>query len=127
VQAPEVAFTLSYRHDFELAGGAVLTPRLRTTYSSEIWFDPANRGDRPEGFRNLPYAADIDRQDAYFKWDTSLQFKPSDEQYLLEAFVDNLTDEEIKNDQGRWNGRATPNFMWAPGRTFGVRVKVDLK
>lgn len=125
VQAPKVAFSLSYRHDFALNSGAMITPRLRTTYSSEVWFDPANRGDRPEGFKTLPYAADLDRQDAYFKWDTSLQFKPAADNYSLEAFVDNLTDEEIKNDQGRWNGRATPNFMWAPGRTFGLRVKVD--
>lgn len=127
VQAPDLAFTLSYRHDFNLTSGGVLTPRLRSSYSSEVWFDPANRGDRPAGFKNLPYAADIDRQDAYFKWDTSLQFKPASADYLVEAFVDNLTDEEIKNDQGRWNSRAEPNFMWAPGRTFGVRVKVDFQ
>ncbi|WP_449356234.1 hypothetical protein [Alishewanella longhuensis] len=50
---------------------------MRASYSSEIWFDPANRGDRPEGFRNLPYAADIDRQGAYTKLDASLVYQPT--------------------------------------------------
>ena len=115
VQAPDVAFTLSYRHDFTLATGGTLTPRLRSTYSSEVWFDPANRGDRPAGFKNLPYAADLDRQDAYVKWDTSLQFKPASADYLVEAFVDNLTDEEIKTTKAAGIAGRSPTLCgpWA--------------
>ena len=87
--------------------------------SSEVWFDPANRGDRPAGFKNLPYAADLDRQDAYVKWDTSLQFKPASADYLVEAFVDNLTDEEIKTTKAA--GIAGRSQLYgAPGRTFGL-------
>jgi iron complex outermembrane receptor protein len=126
VQAPEWTLALTYQHDFSLSNGGMLSPRVRMNYTDEIWFDPANRGDRPEGFLGLPYAEDLDRQDAYVKWDASIQFVPSDDRWLVELFVDNLTDEEIKTDQGRWNGREQPNFMWAPGRTWGVRLKAHL-
>ncbi|CAM5181366.1 TonB-dependent receptor [Alishewanella longhuensis] len=125
VQAPEFSMSLSYEHFFELANGATLRPRLRASYSSEIWFDPANRGDRPEGFRNLPYAADIDRQGAYTKLDASLVYQPTAGNWSLEAFVNNLTDKAIKSDQGRWNNNPVPNYMWQAPRTFGARVKVS--
>lgn len=126
VQAPEWTLTLAYQHDFAIANGSVLTPRLRMSYSDDIWFDPANRGDRPEGFLGLPYAEDLDRQDAYVKWDAGIKFVPASDQWSVELFVDNLTDEEIKTDQGRWNSMPQPNFMWAPGRTWGVRLKAGL-
>ncbi|NRQ43846.1 TonB-dependent receptor [Rheinheimera sp. YQF-2] len=125
VQAPEFSMSLSYEHFFELSNGATVRPRVRGSYSSEVWFDPANRGDRPEGFRNLPYAADIDRQDAYTKLDASLVYQPSAGNWSLEAFVNNLTDKAIKSDQGRWNSNPVPNYMWQSPRTFGVRVKVS--
>ncbi|MEN3156888.1 TonB-dependent receptor [Alkalimonas sp. NCh-2] len=125
VQAPEFSMSLSYAHFFALSNGASLRPRIRASYSSEIWFDPANRGDRPEGFRNLPYAADIDRQGAYTKLDASLLFMPSGGTWSLEAFVNNVTDRAIKTDQGRWNSNPVPNYMWQSPRTFGMRVKVS--
>ncbi|HBN89277.1 MAG: iron complex outermembrane receptor protein [Rheinheimera aquimaris] len=124
VQAPEFSLSLNYAHFFELSNGATLKPKVRMSYSSEIWFDPANRGDRPEGFRGLPYAADIDRQDAYAKWDASLTYEPSEGNWSLEAFVNNITDEEIKSDQGRWNSNPVPNYMWQAPRTLGMRLKV---
>lgn len=125
VQAPEFSMSLNYEHFFELANGALIKPKVRVSYSSEIWFDPANRGDRPEGFRGLPFAADIDRQSAYTKVDFSLSYLPVDGNWSVEAFVNNLTNEEIKSDQGRWNSNPVPNFMWQDPRTFGVRLKVS--
>ncbi|WP_337842778.1 TonB-dependent receptor [Rheinheimera sp.] len=125
VLAPEFSGSVSYEHFVGLDNGATLTPRARVSYSSEVWFDPANRGDRPEGFRNLPYAADIDRQDAYAKLDLSLNYQPSDGNWSAEAFVNNVTDRDIKSDQGRTHGDAVPNFMWQSPRTFGVRFSVS--
>ncbi len=123
--APEMALTLSYEHVVPLPGGATLVPRARLSLSSEIWLDPANRGDRPEGFRGLPRAEDLDRQEPYEKLDLSATYIPTAGSWTLEAFVNNATNEAIKADQGRWNGRAEPNFMWSPPRTFGLRARVE--
>lgn len=125
VQAPEFSMSLNYEHFFELTNGALIKPKIRVSYSSEIWFDPANRGNRPEGFRGLPFAADIDRQSAYTKVDLSLSYLPVDANWSVEAFMNNVTNEEIKSDQGRWNNNPVPNFMWQDPRTFGVRLKVS--
>jgi iron complex outermembrane receptor protein len=124
VMAPEFSASVNYEHFVGLESGATLKPRIRVGYTSEVWFDPANRGDRPEGFKNLPYAADIDRQDAYTKVDLSLTFEPSEGNWSTEAFVNNVTDRDIKSDQGRTHGDAVPNFMWQSPRTFGVRFNV---
>jgi iron complex outermembrane receptor protein len=75
----------------------------------------------------LPYAADIDRQDAYTKVDLSLTFEPSEGNWSTEAFVNNVTDRDIKSDQGRTHGDAVPNFMWQSPRTFGVRFNVSFE
>ncbi|MED5524019.1 TonB-dependent receptor [Gallaecimonas pentaromativorans] len=124
VNAPDFAATLEYQHYFYLKNGASLRPRVRLTYSSEIWFDPANRGDRPEGFKNEPYFADIDRQDAYAKWDTSVIYEPASGNWNLEFYIDNLTDKKIKSDQGRNFNDDVPNFMWQNPRQFGAKLKV---
>lgn len=124
VMAPEFSASVNYEHFVGLESGATLKPRVRVGYTSEVWFDPANRGDRPAGFKNLPYAADIDRQDAYTKVDLSLTFEPSEGNWSTEAFVNNVTDRDIKSDQGRTHGDAVPNFMWQSPRTFGVRFNV---
>ena len=116
---------MAYEHSFSLQSGAIVKPRARVTYSSEVWFDPANRGDRPQGFRNLPFAADIDRQSAYSKLDLSLSYEPADGQWGAEAFINNVTDRDIKSDQGRTHGDPIPNFMWQSPRTFGVRFNVS--
>ncbi len=125
VLAPEFSGSVAYEHSFSLQSGAIVKPRARVTYSSEVWFDPANRGDRPQGFRNLPFAADIDRQSAYSKLDLSLSYEPADGQWGAEAFINNVTDRDIKSDQGRTHGDPIPNFMWQSPRTFGVRFNVS--
>lgn len=125
VLAPEFSASLSYEHQFGLQSGATLKPRARVSYSSEVWFDPANRGDRPAGFRNLPFAADIDRQDAYSKLDLSLSYEPANADWSLEAFINNVTDRDIKSDQGRTHGDPVPNYMWQAPRTLGVRFNVS--
>ncbi len=128
VQAPERALTLAYEHELTLNNSGTFTPRLSMHYSSEIWLDPANRGDLPANYlRANPATADLDRQDTFTTWDLSLTYTPQQESWLLEAYVDNLTNETVKNDQGRWtfNGdpAPTPNWMWAPSRTLGLRIK----
>lgn len=132
VQAPERTLSLTYEHEIPLAQNGALVPRLGMHYSSDIWFDPANRGNLPANYlRANPATKDLDRQDAYTTWDISLTYKPQTGNWLAEAYVKNLTDEAVKNDQGRWtfNGdpAPAPNWMWAPSRTYGLRIKYQFE
>lgn len=66
-------------------------------------------------------ASDIDVQDAYTKWDLSVKFNSPSGIWGVEAFINNATDEVIRNDDNGV-GAARPDFYLAPPRTFGLRL-----
>ncbi len=122
--APEYALTVSYMHDFVLASGATVTPRLRVSYQDEMFLTQENRGDRPAGFIDIndPGEKDIDRQEAYAKVDVSVTYLSEDAKWSLEGFINNATDEQIK--QGVWmsNSAYETAYQWTPSRNSGVRI-----
>ncbi len=130
-QAPDQQLSLGYSHDLHFDSGASLTPRIRMSYVSDLYFNEANRGDRPamlidNATGNLVPAANgaasnIDVQDAYAKWDLSLRFNSPSGVWSTEAFINNATDEVIRNDDNGV-GAARPDFYLAPPRTLGLRL-----
>jgi iron complex outermembrane receptor protein len=135
-QAPESQLMLAYTHDFNLQSGATVTPRLRMTYIDDLFFNEANRGNRPamlvdNATGNLIPAANgaasnIDVQEAYAKWDVSLAYNSASGKWQAEGFVNNATDEVIRNDDNGV-GAAEPDFYLAPPRTYGVRVNYNFQ
>lgn len=135
-QAPKSRFSLSYKHHFEIAGRAKLTPLLRVTYSDEVFLSAANRQQRsgrlldnrtglwvddPNGS-----ATDIDLQPAYWQWDASLVFAPYHGRWQVEGFVRNLTDELIRYDVHAPDA-SQPLFYLAPPRTLGLKFSANFR
>ncbi len=120
--APEVMLSLSYRHDVVLDNGGMITPRIRLTYQDETYLTYENRGDRPAGTFDAgdPGENDMDVQEAYTKIDASIAYTSPGGSWNVEAYVNNLTDEQIKQEMNI--GGYQTFFGWAPSRESGIRV-----
>jgi len=115
--APEFTAALVYEHSFPFASGGRLVPRLQTKYQSEMYLTDFNRPS--------------DTQQAYTRTDFSLRYESVD-QWLVEAFVQNIEDEAVKNNVDlRGNQPGTGGVAGFPGvaraffdapRTYGLRA-----
>lgn len=135
--APRFSATISYEHDFELASGATITPRLTTHYETASWLSYFNGDANPFVNANLPAdnmpgrgtnGTDWDRQKAYFRSDAALRFTAPDGNYTVEAFVQNIENGKIRTNASAFGApRYDPVFLsnlQAP-RTWGVRAKAN--
>lgn len=120
-RTPKWKFTLIYEHDFELAGGH-LTPRLLATYSDWYYLDIYNRTDLDAGvFPGVPDGgSDLGVQDAYQVYDLSARFVPESEKWMLEVYVKNATDEDVKISSGYFITENGFVATYLPPRTYGV-------
>lgn len=129
--APRFSGTATYEHDFIMASGARITPRLTTHYEAKSWlsyfngdsnpFVNANTSGTPRGI----YGGGFDRQKAFFRSDAAIRFEAPGGTYTVEAFVQNIEDKRIRTGTGSFGAPTTPVFlsvMQAP-RTWGVRAK----
>jgi iron complex outermembrane receptor protein len=115
--APEFTVAMVYEHTFRVANGARLVPRLQTKYQSEMYLTDFNRPS--------------DSQAAYTRTDVSLRYE-STADWMIEAFVQNVEDEAVKNNvdlRGNQPGtNGVPGFggvaraFFDPPRTYGVRA-----
>jgi iron complex outermembrane receptor protein len=115
--APEFTTALVYEHSFALANGSRLVPRLQTKYQSEMFLTDFNRPS--------------DEQRAYTRTDVSVRYESADH-WLIEAFVQNVEDEAVKNNVDlRGNQPGVDGVAGFPGvaraffdppRTYGVRA-----
>ncbi|MGF7156322.1 iron complex outermembrane receptor protein [Novosphingobium gossypii] len=135
--APRFSATASYEHDFVMASGATITPRLTTHYETRSWLSYFNGDANP--FVNANDPADNmpnrgtngtawDRQKAYFRSDAALRFTSADRNYTVEAFVQNIENGKIRTGAGAFGTpRYDPVFLsnLQPPRTWGVRAKAN--
>jgi len=135
--APRFSATISYEHDFELASGATITPRFTTHYETRSWLSYFNGDANPfvnvnDPADNMPdrgtNGTDWDRQKAYFRSDASLRFTSADQNYTVEAFVQNIENGKIRTGAGAFGTpRYDPVFLsnLQPPRTWGVRARAN--
>jgi iron complex outermembrane receptor protein len=135
--APRFSATASYEHDFTLASGATITPRFTTHYETSSWLSYFNGDANPFVNANLPAdnmpnrgtnGTDWDKQKAYFRSDASLRFTSPDQNYSVEAFVQNIENAHIRTGAGAFGTpRYDPVFLsnLQPPRTWGVRAKAN--
>lgn len=125
--APDLTLSLSYKHQIGLSGGGILTPRFRVNYQDDTYLTQENRGDRAAGTYGAsdPGEANFDIQEAYTKVDASLTYRSADENWSAEVYVNNLTNEGIK--QELQIGGAQTAYVWAPSRETGLRFTYNFK
>jgi iron complex outermembrane receptor protein len=87
---PEYTFNVAVDHQFQLAGGATLTPRVSAYWQSVYSY----------GLNNLNIAVGDNTstsctQDAYTKWNGRVTYQPANGDWNLAAYGGNLSDERI--------------------------------
>jgi iron complex outermembrane receptor protein len=106
---PSASLQFQYQHNFHMANGATLTPRLSTHYETASWLSVFNLG---EG----------DRQKAYTRTDLGLRYQQP-HSWWFDAFVRNASNVNVKtsalNSFGPWMAQ------YLPPRTIGVNTGID--
>ncbi len=128
--APDFSFTGTYEHKFTMPGGGALVPRLSLHYETETIITAFN-----DVYPGLYQGAGA--QDAYTQTDLSLRYEAPKGNWTVEAFVQNLEDEEIKTDIQNVGSSSdgTPTSaptnvgtflaFYNPPRTYGLRMHVN--
>jgi iron complex outermembrane receptor protein len=108
--APDAQLNVAYEHDFDLASGARITPRISAHYETESWLSPFNLGDG-------------DRQDAYAKGDVTVRYQAPEAKWWMDVYVDNISDERVRTNAGRTQvspGQFVYLSQYLPPRVVGV-------
>lgn len=106
--APELAFTVAYDHTWHLSGGGNIRPRVSFAWKDDYYLRPSNR------------PVD-DLQDSHSIIDASIRYTSPDGDWSVEAFGQNLGDEEVKLHGFNTAGNGVLVYRYAPPRTWGVR------
>jgi iron complex outermembrane recepter protein len=104
--SPEYQGTVSARYEFSMPGGGRLTPLLVATFS--------------DGFFGQPTNVSAERQDSHVKGDFKLNWDINDN-FTVQAFVDNITDEETFS-RFVWGGGGSLQVSASPPRTYGIKL-----
>jgi iron complex outermembrane recepter protein len=104
--APRFSAQVLYEHQFHLADGDTVTPRISVHHETASWLSVFNLGDG-------------DRQAAYTRADIGLRYA-SHRDWYADAFVRNVGDNKVKTSAQNSFGVWQSQYM-AP-RTFGVNV-----
>lgn len=110
---PNASVTLLYQHDFHLANGAVLSPRINTHYETSSWLSYFHDGSG-------------DQQKAYQRTDLGLKYymgsgpKP----WSIDFYVQNVEDGRVRTSAGV-TGDNIYTSQYLPPRTFGANLRVD--
>jgi len=125
--APEFSLNLNYKHRIELANGGIVMPRIRVIYQDDTYLTQENRGDRAPGTLSPtdPGESNFDIQEAFTKIDVSLKYTSPEARWSAEFYVNNLTDEGIK--QEIQIGGVQTAFTWAPPRESGLRLRYEFE
>ena len=107
--APKFAAQVLYSHDFNLASGDTVTPRISFHYETGSWLSVFNLGDG-------------DRQKAYTRTDLGLRYT-SRKSWWADAYVRNVENAKVKtsaqNSFGTWQSQ------YLPPMTAGVNVGIS--
>ncbi|AQQ69064.1 hypothetical protein Mag101_16575 [Microbulbifer agarilyticus] len=129
-QVPRLSLGLNYRHTIHLGKYLRATPRLGLHYTSSMYFDEANRGDR-SGFllQNstsewVPdpagIARNIDRRPSHSLWNAGVKLSPLAGNWWLDLYGDNLTNALVASDVHDADV-AIPAYYYGPPRSIGLR------
>ena len=108
--APDAQLNVAYEHDFDLASGGRITPRISAHYETGSWLSPFNLGDG-------------DRQDAYAKGDVTVRYQAPEAKWWMDVYVDNVSDERVRTNAGRSQvspGQFVYLSQYLPPRVIGV-------
>ncbi|HTQ35746.1 MAG TPA: hypothetical protein VMH77_01815, partial [Steroidobacteraceae bacterium] len=118
--APVNSFTIDYQHIFRLPGGGQLTPHVAGVYKTKYWSFGGAPGANVSGILADSSSSDLAWQQAYSKWDVSLEWQSADGKFDINYYVKNATNEVVMaNYAGQYVSLEAP-------RTVGVVFNAHL-
>ncbi len=123
--SPDHKFSLGALWSVPVAGGAV---EVQPTYTwqSEIFFDNDNDRTNLQTNNFVPDVAVDEFQDSYGLLNLRVRYTPNAGNWSVEAFGDNLLDEDFLKDAGNTgDGLGLPTFIAGEPRTYGVNLTVS--
>ncbi len=111
--SPEIVIAASYDHTFDLGGAGLLTAGVSSRYKSSFFTDFFNYSDS--------------EQEATTQSDVSLDWKPQNGHFTIQAFVRNIEDERPLTSGGFTSAGPDDiyNFQFGQPRTYGLRLSVN--
>ncbi|MEM1261931.1 MAG: TonB-dependent receptor [Pseudomonadota bacterium] len=106
-RAPGYSAKLAVSRDFRLPNGSTLTPLVQLFYSDEYFQTEFNQ--------------ELDRQDSFSRTDIRLFWQAENSQWSAEAFITNISDEDVLIN-GVYGPGNTMFANYGAPRTFGFRV-----
>ena len=113
--SPKHSLGLNFSHYFEFEGGYELEPWIGMRWQDRMYFTP----------RNLDNDIIGDFQKAYTNVDASIKFGPSEGDWSVELYGNNLTDNAVKNWMGEGRQGGFQFNSYNPPRMVGLRVHVS--
>jgi iron complex outermembrane receptor protein len=110
-KAPEWTFNVGAEYEFQLGGIGTLTPRVQFHYEDDQFLREFNKP--------------VDHEDSFTRTDIIVSYRHSNGQWYLEAFVNNIEDEDVRNNLQNFPGHGLQYQLDAP-RTYGVRIGFEL-
>ena len=112
--SPEHSAGLNYSHYIEM-GDYQLVPWVGVRWQDTMYFTPRNLDNRAVG----------DYQPAYANVDLSVKFSPVSEDWYIELYGNNLTDEVVTNWMGQGANGGYKSSSFNPPRMYGVRFNIS--
>ncbi len=111
--SPQFVITVGLDHEFDLGSSGTVTARVNSTFKSSYFANFYNQRDG--------------RQSAYTQTDLSLEYRPENRQFSVQAFVRNLENARPLTSAGYTAAGPDDIYNWQFGapRTYGVRVGID--
>jgi len=111
--SPEHSMGINYSHYIEM-GEYQLVPWLGFRWQDTMYFTP----------RNIDEKAVSDSQDAYMNLDTTVKFGPVDEDWYVEVYATNITDERVINWKGQGANGGWMSNSYNPPSMYGIRFNL---
>lgn len=123
--SPDHKFSLGALWSIPVAGGA-FEVQPTYTWQSEIFFDNDNDRTSLQTSNFVPDRAVDELQDSYGLLNLRVRYTPDHGNWSVEAFGDNLLDEEFLKDAGNTgDGLGLPTFIAGEPQTYGFNLTVS--
>ena len=112
-------------YEFDLPGGATITPRVDVDYTSRTYSDPANNGFYPAGFPVLPQFADVNPYliPGHTTVNARITFVSADEGWQASLSVKNLTNEYYWTNNFSFYFTGTGQHVVAAPREWAITLR----
>ncbi len=119
-RSPRWSLNLSYEYHFDLHNGATITPWIAFHWEDEYYLRPFNVDKAFDINSGQVTDRYTDKEDSFINVDATLRYQGPQENWYIELYGKNLTDETVKNRFAESEGILKGTYN--PPRFYGVRA-----